>query len=409
MKKWLFLFAFGFLVLFFFFQSRSDYRHLKDIAYIPHFKKSDGLLYRQFKRKISYPVSSWMERQIENDMTVDKITLSALDATQEAILQRGVRSTSRYRIVYNKLYRYTDPLLAKMHEADSFNQKSTIAWFEEGLRTLMELTPLPNLDFLVTHEDGTRDPFYLVEDPDLQAPILGWAKLKTTPFLILIPDSGSLSTFWYEVVQKVHKSKKFRKTLVSWEEKQPLAFWRGGFTESLYRLKISSLSQDFPLLIDAGMVENDVGMVEARVALSLYLKPYASYRDHLKYKYLPVLDGVICSYPGYLWRLLSDSLVLKQESDQIQWFYGALTPYVHYLPIKEDLSDLVDQILWARAHDELSQEMKERATEFALQNLMLDDIYAYLYRVFIAYSRLQDSQLEQDFKNTLPSISWELL
>ncbi len=60
----------------------------------------------------------------------------------------------------------------------------------------------------------------------------------------------------------------------------------------------------------------------------------------------------MCTYCGYQWRLLSNSLALKQESDEIQWFYIALKPYEHYIPIKNDMSDLLEIIEWARKNDD---------------------------------------------------------
>jgi hypothetical protein len=109
----------------------------------------------------------------------------------------------------------------------------------------------------------------------------------------------------------------------------------------------------------------------------------------LEYKYLPTFDGVICAYPAFQWRLLSTSVTMKQESNEVQWFFRAVKPYVHYIPIKGDCSDLYDQISWAKSHDQECQTIAKTATAFALNHLMLEDNYAYLFHVLKRYAALQ--------------------
>ena len=50
--------------------------------------------------------------------------------------------------------------------------------------------------------------------------------------------------------------------------------------------------------------------------------------------------------------LVGDSLVLKQKSPYYEHFYKELTPGVHYVEFKNDLSDLDEKVLWAKSHDE---------------------------------------------------------
>lgn len=404
MKKWFCLLGVAFVLAFIFCFAtyRLEGRYLRPTGYVSCFKRNNGYYYRQFARKIRAVAPLWMQRQIAQDLTLERVTLPALEATQRVIAKNSVHTTNRYRIVNRRLYRYVDPVSARIQEGWNAERRAPVDWFEKGLKTLIELTSLPNLDFIVAHEDGTREPFYQVEDRDLQAPVLGWAKLQSTPFLVLIPDWRSLSFWWHDDIRKLREGKNFRGRKFAWGEKKGIAFWRGALTESMHRLKMASLSVEFPSLIDAG-ISAGLGSSDLR------WKPPASYAEHLQYKYLPVLDGIMCSYPGYQWRLLSDAVVFKQESDQIQWFYGALSPYEHYVPIKNDLSDVIDQVVWAQAHDDACRQIASNATEFALKNLMFDDVYCYLYHVLIAYSRLQDMSLEKDWDVTHASPDWLLL
>ena len=109
----------------------------------------------------------------------------------------------------------------------------------------------------------------------------------------------------------------------------------------------------------------------------------------LSYKYHINLEGVTCVYPGYQWRLLSGSLVFKQESEEVQWFYYFLKPWVHYVPVREDLSDLIENIQWAKAHDLEAKAIGENARHFALNNLMPEHFLLYCYKALVFYASLQ--------------------
>ena len=71
----------------------------------------------------------------------------------------------------------------------------------------------------------------------------------------------------------------------------------------------------------------------------------------LQYKYQINIDGTVAAYRlPYL--LAGSSVVLKQASPYYEHFYRQLQPWQHYIPFKADLSDLLDQIHWARNHDD---------------------------------------------------------
>lgn len=59
------------------------------------------------------------------------------------------------------------------------------------------------------------------------------------------------------------------------------------------------------------------------------------------------VDGTVAAY-RYPYLMLGDSLVLKQDSMYYEHFYMALTPWKHYVPIKRNLSDLLEKVKWAK-------------------------------------------------------------
>ena len=59
--------------------------------------------------------------------------------------------------------------------------------------------------------------------------------------------------------------------------------------------------------------------------------------------------------------LAGGSLLLKTESKYYEHFYRDLKPFEHYVPVKEDLSDLMERITWARENDAEAKKIAENA------------------------------------------------
>ena len=57
--------------------------------------------------------------------------------------------------------------------------------------------------------------------------------------------------------------------------------------------------------------------------------------------------------------------------------------------MRNDLSDLLDQIRWAKEHDAEAHQIAENAREFALTHLMPEHILAYCRDVLMRYASLQ--------------------
>lgn len=64
-----------------------------------------------------------------------------------------------------------------------------------------------------------------------------------------------------------------------------------------------------------------------------------------------------------------------------------LEPYKHYIPIKKDLSDLVDKIKWAKENDEEAQQIAKKGQLFAFENLLPTNIYCYYVILLQEFSK----------------------
>ena len=75
------------------------------------------------------------------------------------------------------------------------------------------------------------------------------------------------------------------------------------------------------------------------------------------------------------------------ESTAKDWFYDDLKPWVHYVPIKNDFTDILDKIEYLRAHDEDAREIAVNGSKFARFHFQKSEIRKYLLNVMIKYSK----------------------
>jgi len=80
---------------------------------------------------------------------------------------------------------------------------------------------------------------------------------------------------------------------------------------------------------------------------------YLSLPDLMKYKYLIDIGGN--GYSGRLkFLLFSKRPLLIVDRNYIEYFHDDLVPYLHYIPVKMDLSDLDEQVNWMISNPEKS-------------------------------------------------------
>jgi hypothetical protein len=89
-------------------------------------------------------------------------------------------------------------------------------------------------------------------------------------------------------------------------------------------------------------------------------EPYTTY---MKYKMNLIIDGnVIAS--SHMWAFASGAVPLL-VSNATCWFSKYLKPFVNYIPIEYDLSDLQEKIRWVIEYDVEAEQIAKNALEFA--------------------------------------------
>lgn len=65
------------------------------------------------------------------------------------------------------------------------------------------------------------------------------------------------------------------------------------------------------------------------------------------------------------WRMFAlGCVVLMVENGWQEWYFSLLKPWVHFIPIKEDSSDVCEKLQWARAHPEEAEAIAARGRAF---------------------------------------------
>ena len=69
--------------------------------------------------------------------------------------------------------------------------------------------------------------------------------------------------------------------------------------------------------------------------------------------------------------------MFKVDSPYYEHFYHSLVPWQHYVPVKADLSDLLERIQWAKDNDQEAHEISRRASEFVRTHLTPHPVLCY--------------------------------
>ena len=189
-----------------------------------------------------------------------------------------------------------------------------------------------------------------------------------------------------------HGYKHFKATLAGraadWSAKAPVAFWRGTTTGWEYplgadfdsvmdgmrkspRFRLCKISADHANVMDAKFTDvvqapgqdEKTRVADALKSERLIGARYSQY-DFIKFKYQIDVDGNANSWSLFN-KLLMGCCVLKIASPWSQWYYGELKPWTHYVPVAEDLSDLLDKLEWCRSHDDQARSIGEAGKSFA--------------------------------------------
>ncbi|KAG6817367.1 hypothetical protein H0H87_009554 [Tephrocybe sp. NHM501043] len=129
------------------------------------------------------------------------------------------------------------------------------------------------------------------------------------------------------------------------------------------------------------------------------------------YKYILDIDGN--GWSSRFKRLISSNSLIFKSTIYPEWFTERIAPWVHYIPIQTDLSDLPDALTFfrgdpngERAHEDLGRKIAAAGREWSLKYWRKEDLTAYMFSAEPVIS-LSDAEANDRHEIWVPSSSEE--
>ena len=149
------------------------------------------------------------------------------------------------------------------------------------------------------------------------------------------------------------------------------------------RIKAAIISKENPKYLDAGIVSYNKKLKKKlneplKVMDTFITKAnFMTLNEKVKYKYILNLEGQVAAFRlGHEFSL--GSVILIPESKYYLWFSYLLVPFEHYIPVKEDLSDLIDKIKWCIDNDDKCNIIAQNGLKFFDKYLDKNGIFDYV-------------------------------
>ena len=327
----------------------------------------------------------------------------------------------------NSLIRYEYPI----NEGDT-NVSCLKNMFEE----LCKKRSLPDLEFFINRRDfplitkNGFEPYYHLWNSK-EFPLLSHNYEKYTPILSM----SSLTEFtdvlmpahddWIRVQNTENKwFPKSRQTYTynfktEWDLKKNIAVFRGSSSGSgvtiktNQRLNISYLSTIFPKdennepYLDAGITKWNVRpkkIMGEKYLQTIDIKslPFSLVNKlspdiQSSYKYIVHIDGHVSAF-RLSYQMNMNCVILIVKSEWKMWYTDMLKEYIHFVPVNEDLTDLLDKIKWCRNNDDKCKEIAQNAKKFHDTYLQKDGILDYCQKLFIDIKKHTGNYKYNDIK-----------
>jgi len=112
-----------------------------------------------------------------------------------------------------------------------------------------------------------------------------------------------------------------------------------------------------------------------------------------QYKYVLDVDGN--GWSSRFKRLMTSNSLVFKSTIYPEWYQDRIAPWVHYVPVKVDFSDLYDSLIFfrgnltgERAHEDMARTIAQAGREWSKSFWRREDLTAYMFRLFLEYARV---------------------
>ena len=377
----------------------------------------DGQLKSFIPFSKAYYVNEWSDlikidpkyKNIETFFQVHHDLTNKMNGTSYKFNPNRINFDPSFWYANNCILRYENPI----NEGEN-NYAQLKSMFLE----LCEDRNIPDIQFFVNRRDfplltrNSTEPYYHIYGENV--PLKSYKFDKYTPILsmcssdkfadIAIPTHEDWARIKSD--EGIYFPQKCRnytfkfKSASEWSTKKNMAVFRGSNTGCGYntsnnvRLKLAKLGTLHPQLLDVGITNwnlrirknKDSPYLQIPDVENLKLVGKLTPEQQSNYKYLVNVDGHVSAFRLSLEMSMGCCILMVESSGGWKmWFSDLLEPYVHYVPVKSDLSDLIDQLKWCLKNDSKCQKIAQNAHKFYSKYLskkgILDNLECTLFRL----------------------------
>jgi glycosyltransferase involved in cell wall biosynthesis len=158
---------------------------------------------------------------------------------------------------------------------------------------------------------------------------------------------------------------RYFQNIPSWNERKAIAYWRGGCSGdggiNSIRCRVVGKLLDYDKA-DA-KITHWGGWENGKNVPENYFGDRMDYTEFLKYKIFMIVDGN-CIASNHMWGFASGGVPFIISNAKC-WFSEFLIPFVNYIPIQYDLSDLKEKIEWVVHNDSEAEKIAQNALQFS--------------------------------------------
>jgi hypothetical protein len=306
----------------------------------------------------------WVQQQIAADLAPFKDGITGKQLDDILYTMQQANSQQLFRVIIHDQQAYIKPVPA--------NISIGYAVFYATIKYLAAKGHIPNCEFVVSLNDYLT---YIPKHITNPVPIFTFAKHSEIPVeqnTILLPDWMNIQN-WDYLNGRITLANK----IFPWTKKQNVIFWRGGLADSMqHRAKFLALDTQF-------------SFVDAKLTGGNKPAPNVAPEISLKNKYQIALDGHRGTWERMVWQMHGNSVMIKPNSPQVQWFHKGLVPYQNYIPIADISPEQITAVYdWLQQHDDQAYAIAQNANAFAQANLNIQDLYAYYVVLLQEYAKL---------------------
>ncbi len=249
---------------------------------------------------------------------------------------------------------------------DQLRIDNTIAMYQEMFRVYERDFRNREVDVRISIDDSPWEPFEYEEE-------YGWGHVfaYSTTYTLkdrVIPIPDYKSCFREDCYYYKDATPELCREAAEKPWTDPRAYWIGSFLNES-RLNLWEMSRKYPEHI----------LAEAAVWVG-----YKPMPEQARYKYL-------IDVRGYGWTdrvktlLMLGRPVLLVDRPVVEWYMEYMEPMKHYVPVKEDLSDLIEKIQYLNSHPDQYDFIVKNTKKFVRQYLSTESILKYLRDVTLQY------------------------